>query len=47
MLGYLIARAIEIYEEHGAESAIAWVAVHAWFESTLDTRAEMIRRLGA
>ena len=47
MLGYLIARAMEIHEEHGPESAIAWVAVHAWFESALDTRAEMIRHLGA
>ena len=47
MLGYLIARAMEIHEEHGLESAIAWVAVHAWFESALDTRADLIRRLGA
>jgi len=31
MLGYLLARAMEIYEEQGPESAITWVAVHAWF----------------
>lgn len=47
MLGYLLARAMEIHEENGPESAIAWVAVHAWFESALDTRAELIRHLGA
>lgn len=47
MLGYLIARAMEIFEEQGPESAIAWVAVHAWFESALDNRADLIRRLGA
>ena len=47
MLGYLIARAMEIHEEDGPLNAITWVAVHAWFESALDTRAEMIRHLGA
>ena len=47
MLGYLIARAMEIHEEDGPLTAITWVAVHAWFESALDTRAEMIRHLGA
>ncbi len=47
MLGYLIARALEIHEDQGPESAIAWVAVHAWFESALDGRADLIRRLGA
>ena len=47
MLGYLIARAMEIHEEQGSEAAIAWVAVHAWFESALDNRADLIRRLGA
>lgn len=47
MLGYLIARAMEIHEEQGPEAAIAWVAVHAWFESALDNRADLIRRLGA
>ena len=47
MLGYLIARAMEIYEEQGPEPAITWVAVHAWFESALDVKADLIRRLGA
>jgi hypothetical protein len=47
MLGYLLARAMEIHEEGGPEAAITWVAVHAWFESALDTRAELIRHLGA
>ena len=47
MLGYLIARAMEIEEEDGPLTAITWVAVHARFESALDTRAEMIRHLGA
>jgi hypothetical protein len=47
MLGYLIARAMEIHEEDGPLTAITWVAVHAWFESALDTRADLIRRLGA
>lgn len=47
MLGYLIARAMAIFEEEGPQTALAWVAVHAWFESALDTRAELIRHLGA
>lgn len=47
MLGYLIARAMEIHEEQGPEAVIAWVAVHAWFESALDNRADLIRSLGA
>ncbi|HNI35544.1 MAG TPA: hypothetical protein PLV93_09095 [Microthrixaceae bacterium] len=47
MLGYLIARAMEIEDEDGPLAAITWVAVHAWFESALDTRADLIRRLGA
>lgn len=47
MLGYLIARALEILEEEGPKAAVTWVAVHAWFESGLDTRADLIRHLGA
>ena len=47
MLGYLIARGLEILEQHGPQAALTWVAVHAWFEPTLDTRAELIRHLGA
>lgn len=47
MLGYLLARAMEIHEEGGPVAAITWVAVHAWFESALDTRADVIRHLGA
>jgi hypothetical protein len=47
MTGYLIERAGEIYEIEGLESALAWAVVHAWFESALDTRAAIIRQLGA
>jgi hypothetical protein len=47
MLGYLIARAMEILEEEGPQSALTWLAVHAWFESALDTRADLIRDLGS
>jgi hypothetical protein len=47
MVGYLIARALEIHEQEGADMAIAWAVVHAWFESALDTRAALIRDLGA
>lgn len=47
MLGYLLARAAEIHEEAGPQAAMTWLAVHAWFESALDTRAELIRHLGA
>lgn len=47
MLGYLLARAAEIHEEDGPETAMTWLAVHAWFESSVDTRAELIRNLGA
>lgn len=47
MLGYLIARAIEIMEKDGPETALLWVAVHSWFESAIDTRADLIRHLGA
>lgn len=42
MLGYLLARAVEIHEADGLEMALTWVAVHA-----VDTRAELIRHLGA
>jgi hypothetical protein len=38
---------MEIHEKDGPETAITWVAVHAWFESTIDTRAAAIRSLGA
>ncbi len=47
MLGYLLARAMEIVVEDGPETAMTWLAVHAWFESALDTRAELIHHLGA
>jgi len=47
MLGYLIARSLEILEEDGPTAAVTWVAVHAWFESALDTRAELIRHVSA
>ncbi|MGB3409941.1 MAG: hypothetical protein WBA45_01985 [Microthrixaceae bacterium] len=47
MLGYLLARAMEIYAESGPETALTWVAVQAWIDSALDTRADLIRRMGA
>jgi len=46
MPGYLLARALEIHEDQGREAALLWIAVHAWFESALDTRAALIRDLG-
>lgn len=47
MTGYLIEQAAEICERHNLESALAWAVVHAWFETALDTRAAIIRQLGA
>jgi hypothetical protein len=47
MVGYLIERALEIFEDSGPESAITWAVVHAWFESTVETRANLIRHLGS
>lgn len=47
MLGYLLARAAEIAEAEGLQAAITWAAVHAWFESAIETRAAVIRDLGA
>lgn len=47
MVGYLIARALELAEDDGLESAITWAVAHAWFESALDSRAAVIRELGA
>lgn len=47
MVGYLIERALEILEESGTESAITWAVVHAWFEATVETRADLIRHLGS
>jgi hypothetical protein len=36
-----------ILEQDGPMTAITWVAVHAWFEPALDTRTDLIDRLGA
>lgn len=47
MFGYLLERAAEIHAEGGVGPAIVWVATHAWFESAVDTRAMLIRRLGS
>lgn len=47
MVGYLVARAVEIHERSGLEAALGWAVVHAWFESAIDTRASLIRQLGA
>lgn len=47
IVGYLIARAMEIHDESGLESALVWAIVHAWFESAIDNQAALIRHLGA
>lgn len=47
MVGYLIARAMEIHDDGGLEMALAWAVPHAWFESAVETRAALIRQLGA
>jgi len=47
MVGYLVARALEISEEHGVKEAIAWAVVYGWYESAIDTRASLIRGPGA
>jgi len=47
MVRYLIDRSQEIHETDGLQSALAWAVAHAWFESSLDTRASIIRQLGA
>lgn len=47
MLGYLISRAIEAEASDGARTAIAWLAVHAWFEGALHERAEVLRSLSS
>jgi hypothetical protein len=46
MVGYLVARAMSIFDEDGLQTALAWAVVHAWFESAIDTRAALIRQLG-
>ena len=51
MMRYLIARSQELYETGCLQSAVAcavaWAGAYAWFESSLDTRASIIRQLGA
>lgn len=49
MLGYLIARATESGSSKKQVRTwhSGWFAVHAWFESAVETRAELIRHLGA
>jgi hypothetical protein len=47
ILGYLIDRAAEIAETDDWRHAIVWLAVHAWFEGSLDTRAAVIRGITA
>jgi len=43
MFGYIVQRAMEIYEEEGdLFSAIGWAAAHAWFEGSLETH-QLIR----
>jgi hypothetical protein len=47
MLGYLIARANEILVAEGAKAAIVWLAVHSWFEGSIEERAKLLRSLQA
>ena len=47
MLSYLIDRTTELLAAEGAETAVVWLAVHAWFEGTFDERARMLRKLGS
>jgi hypothetical protein len=42
MVDYLIARAVELAEEGGAEAAIAWAVVNTWRESAIDVHARYL-----
>ena len=46
ILGYLIDRAKEIHDDGGLEAALTWLAVHAWFESAIDTPPASSATLG-
>jgi hypothetical protein len=45
MIGYLSERALEIAADDGIETAMVWLAVHAWFESAVDERARILRSI--
>lgn len=39
MLRHLIAQAKADFSAHGLETVLTWLAVHAWFEGGLESRA--------
>jgi hypothetical protein len=45
MLEYLMRRALEIADTDSVREAIVWLAVHAWFEGALETRADILRSI--
>jgi hypothetical protein len=38
MAAYLVDRGREILQSEGADAALIWLAVHAWFEGAVDER---------
>ena len=44
ILRYLIASAADLLETDGLESALVWLASHAWFEGALDAIDRSTRR---
>lgn len=42
MLGYLIDRARDIVKDEGLDSALVWLAAHAWFEGAVEERYRMV-----
>ena len=47
MLGYLVERCIEIEDESGLGTAVAWLAANSWFEGAIAERSRFIRLLDA
>lgn len=47
MLKYSMAQASEILGADGTEAAIVWLAVHAWFEGSIEERSKLLRTLQA
>lgn len=45
MLEYLIHRSVELLETEGPQSAIVWLAAHAWFEGGLAEREATLREV--
>jgi hypothetical protein len=44
MLGYLIDRAREVLHDEGEDAALVWLAVHSWFEGTIEERFATVQR---